>query len=113
MTVHEVASPTVLSYEELLLLSEQMLEAAEVANWTAFEEVQQVYLAVVDRLREIEHNVPVSPAERARRHHLLEQILSYDARIRDLMLPHLAKLGRLLGDSRRRQELASAYGALA
>ncbi|TWG89347.1 flagellar protein FliT [Cupriavidus gilardii J11] len=105
-------SPTVLSYEELLVLSEQMLEAAEAANWTAFEDLQRVYLAVVDRLRVLEHNVPVTADERMRRHELLDRILSYDARIRDLMLPHLSRLGRLLGDSRRRQDLSRAYGAV-
>ncbi|MCT9070141.1 flagellar protein FliT [Cupriavidus gilardii] len=106
-------SPTVLNYEELLVLSEQMLEAAEAENWTAFNDVQTVYLAVVDRLRELEHNVPVSAEERMRRHALLDRILAYDARIRDLMLPHLARLGQLLGDSRRRQNLSHAYGSLA
>lgn len=104
------ASPTVASYEELLVLSEQMLEAARAGNWTAFDESQRVYLAVVERLRQIDRDVPFSAEERNRRYELLERILDYDARIRDLMLPALSGLGRLLGDSRRRIDLSLAYG---
>lgn len=107
------SSPTVLNYEELLLLSEQMLDAAQAGNWTAFAESQQVYMAVVEKLRAIERDVPRSGEERNRRHALLEQILHYDARIRDVMAPQLANLSRMLGDSRRRMNLSNSYGALA
>ena len=44
-------SPIVRSYEELLVLSEQMLDAARASNWDALTDLQKVYMAEVDRLR--------------------------------------------------------------
>jgi flagellar protein FliT len=106
-------SPIVRSYEELLLLSEQMLEAAQASNWDALVDLQQVYLAEVDRLRGMDHSAPFSDRERLLRFQLLERILAHDARIRDLATPQLARLSELMGHSRRQQDLSAAYGALA
>ena len=86
-------SPIVRSYEELLVLSEQMLEAAGASNWDALAELQTVYMAEVERLRHLDHHAPFSDAERLRRFQLLERILAFDARIRDLTMPRLAHLG--------------------
>lgn len=103
-------SPIVRSYEELLVLSEQMLEAASASNWDALTDLQKVYQAEVERLRQLDHSAPFSDEERLRRFHLLERILAFDARIRDLTMPRLAELGRLLTNTRRKQDLATAYG---
>ena len=105
-------SPIVRSYEELLVLSEQMLEAARASNWDALTDLQKVYMAEVDRLRLLDHAAPLSDDERLRRFQLLERILAYDARIRDLTNPRLAELGALLNNSRRKLELSAAYGAV-
>ncbi|CAG9170880.1 flagellar protein FliT [Cupriavidus pampae] len=106
-------SPIVRSYEELLVLSEQMLEAARAGNWDAMSELQQVYLAEVERLRQLDHGAPFSDNERLRRFQLLERILTFDARIRDLTMPRLAQLGSLLNSSRTQLGLHRAYGAAA
>lgn len=104
-------SPIVRSYEELLVLSEQMLEAARASNWDALTDLQKVYMAEVERLRQLDHSVRFSDDERLRRFNLLERILAFDARIRDLTMPRLAELGSLISNSRRKQELSAAYGA--
>ena len=106
-----MSSPIVRSYEELLVLSEQMLEAAKASNWDALSDLQKVYMAEVERLRHLDHHAPFSDAERLRRFQLLERILAFDARIRDLTMPRLAHLGALLNNSRRKQDLSVAYGA--
>ncbi|MCY1524165.1 Flagellar protein FliT [compost metagenome] len=64
-------------------------------------------------MRQLDHEAPFSDAERMRRYQLLDRILTYDARIRDLAMPQLKKLGDMLTSSRRQVELASAYGAMA
>ncbi len=104
-------SPIVRSYEELLVLSEQMFEAARASNWDELTDLQAVYMAEVERLRQLDHNAPFTDAERLRRFQLLERILAYDARIRDLTHPRLAELGALMSNSRRKLELSAAYGA--
>jgi len=100
-------------YEEILLLSEQMLEAARAGNWDAMSELQQVYVSEVDQLRRLDHEAGLDQAETARRHHLLERILAHDAAIRNLVSPQLARLGALLDSTRRTRALNHAYGALA
>ncbi|MFS8977066.1 flagellar protein FliT [Cupriavidus necator] len=103
-------SPIVGGYEAILALSARMLEAAQAADWDAVTELQHGYLAQVDHLRLLDHEAPFSDAERMRRYQLLDRILTYDARIRDLAVPQLRKLGDMLTSSRRQIELASAYG---
>ncbi|MGX6567545.1 flagellar protein FliT [Cupriavidus necator] len=105
--------PIVDCYEEILALSARMHEAAQAADWDTVTELQQGYLAQVDRLRQMDHDAPFSDAERMRRYQLLDRILTYDARIRDLAMPQLKKLGDMLTSSRRQIELSAAYGATA
>jgi len=99
------------SYEDLLVLAEQMHEAASSSNWDAMYDLQKVYMAEVERLRLLDHSASFSNDERLRRFQLLECILAYDARIRDLAMPQLADLGAMLNNSRRKQDLSAAYGA--
>jgi flagellar protein FliT len=106
-------SPVVACYEDILGLSARMHEAAQAADWDTVTALQQGYLAQVERLRLMDHETPFSDAERMRRYQLLDRILTYDARIRDLALPQLKKLGDLLTSSRRQFELTAAYGATA
>ncbi|WP_454737362.1 flagellar protein FliT [Cupriavidus necator] len=107
--IPEASSPVIRGYEELLLLSEQMLEAARAGNWDAMSELQQVYVAEVDQLRALgPHPVP-SAQERTRRYRLLERILAHDAAIRQIVMPQVSRLEALLGSSRRKQELGLAY----
>ncbi|WP_454753423.1 flagellar protein FliT [Cupriavidus necator] len=106
-------SPIVTCYEEILALSARMLEAAQATDWNQVTELQRGYLARVDRLRGLDHDAPFSDAERMRRYQLLDRILTYDARIRDLAVPQLKKLGDMLTSSRRQIELSAAYGATA
>ncbi|WP_432261330.1 flagellar protein FliT [Cupriavidus sp. TMH.W2] len=106
-------SPIVACYEEVLALSARMLEAAQAADWDTVTALQQGYLAQVERLRLMDHEAPFSDAERMRRYQLLDRILTYDARIRDLAVPQLKRLGERLASSRRQFELSAAYGATA
>ena len=106
-------SPIVTCYEEILALSGRMFEAAQAADWDTVTELQRGYLALVDRLRQLDHEAPFSDAERMRRYQLLDRILTYDARIRDLAMPELRRIGSLLTSSRRQFDLSAAYGATA
>ncbi|NOV24853.1 flagellar protein FliT [Cupriavidus necator] len=98
-------------YEEILALSARMHEAAQGADWDTVTTLQQGYLAQVDRLRLLDHEAPFSDAERMRRYQLLDRILTYDARIRELAVPQLKRLGDMLTSSRRQFALSAAYGA--
>ncbi|WP_423748824.1 flagellar protein FliT [Cupriavidus necator] len=90
-----------------------MLDAAQEADWDTVAELQRSYLALVEHLRQLDHSAPFPDAERMRRYQLLDRILTYDARIRDLAVPQLKRLGDMLTSSRRQFELTAAYGATA
>ncbi|KAI3590817.1 Flagellar biosynthesis protein FliT [Cupriavidus sp. U2] len=100
-------------YEELVLLSEQMLEAARHDNWDAMTEVQRVYVAQVDALRSKNPPPPATLQERMQHQALLARLLAHDAAIRDLVMPQLQRLGELLGNARRRRGVNDAYGVSA
>lgn len=106
-------SPIVTCYEEILVLSGRMFEAAQGSDWDTVAALQLGYLELVDRLRQLDHDAPFSDKERMRRYQLLDRILTYDARIRDLATPQLKRLGSLLTSSRRQFDLSAAYGATA
>lgn len=103
-------SPVVLCYQELELIASQMLDAAQGGNWDAMTELQQVYLAHVERLRGMHTDAPITEHERAERFQLLERILAYDAAIRNLLMPQMARLAALLNSSRQQRGLHHAYG---
>ncbi|UBM08598.1 flagellar protein FliT [Cupriavidus metallidurans] len=108
------ATPSVIQiYEELVLLSEQMLEAARHGNWDAMTEVQRVYVAQVETLRGRDTHPPATLQERMQRQALLAKLLAHDAAIRDLVMPQLQRLGELLGSARRRRDVNEAYGVSA
>ena len=107
-------APSVIQiYKELVLRSEQMLEAARQGNWNAMTEVQRIYVAQVDALRSKEAQAPATPQERTQRQALLAKLLAHDAAIRDLVMPQLEQLGDLLGNARRRRNVSEAYGVSA
>jgi len=103
-------SPILRCYEELELLTEQMLEIVQAGNWDAMEELQEVYAAQVDCLRRMDHSAPISESELTCRYQRLERILASDAAIRNLLTPEWTRLGMLLGNARRQQELGHIYG---
>ena len=107
------SSPILHCYRELELLAEHMLELARAGNWTAMAELQQVYTVQVDQLRRMDHSKPISDRERMDRYQRLERILGYDAAIRNLLAPEMNRLGALLGNARRQQDLHHAYGSVA
>jgi len=105
------ATPSVIQiYEELVLLAEQMLEAARHGNWDAMTEVQRVYVAQVEALRLKDVHAPATQQERMQRQALLAKLLQRDAAIRDLVMPQLERLGSLIGNARRRRDVNEAYG---
>jgi len=108
------ATPSVIQiYEELVLLSEQMLEAARHGNWDAMIEVQRVYVAQVEALRLKDVQAPATPQARMQHQALLARLLQHDAAIRDLVMPQLERLGALIGNARRRRDISVAYGVSA
>jgi len=97
-------------YQEIALITNDMLSAAQAGDWDAAMVHGQQYCEQVERLRLTDNSVPLDEAGRAMKYDLLVRILENDALTRDLALPQLARLGELLGRMKRQQTLLSAYG---
>lgn len=85
-------SPVVHSYEALVVLSKKILEAVRAGDWDACAEHQKAYGAETERLRQFDYTAQISEDERLRRLELLEDILGFDTRIRELVASHLEEL---------------------
>ncbi|HEY9460472.1 MAG TPA: flagellar protein FliT [Paralcaligenes sp.] len=93
-------------YQIIASLSGQMLAQARLNQWDSVIILGKQYHEAVEDLRHID---PISGADRLLRGDLLAQILSDDARIRDLATPELARLSLLLGAMRRQQSVFRTY----
>ncbi len=102
--------PILEHYQEIALITSDMLSAAQTGDWDAAMAFGQQYCEQVERLRLTDNSVPLDEAGRAMKYDLLVRILENDALTRDLALPQLARLGELLGRMKRQQTLLSAYG---
>ena len=104
-----ISSPILEHYQEIAVITGEMLTAAQAGDWDTAMHGQQ-YCELVERLRHSEPSMPLDDAGRAMKYDQLVRILENDALTRDLAIPQLARLGELLGRMKRQQTLLSAYG---
>jgi len=95
-------------YEVIACISGKMLERARTNEWTEVIELGKKYYEAVEALRDIP---PLTTSERLARKALLAKILEDDARIRNLAMPELARLGAMIGNIKRHQSVLEAYCA--
>ena len=101
------SSPSILSqYEIIAAISGQMLQMAHANDWDAVVLLSQRYQEAVECLRQLK---PLDEEDRQARKALLSKILDDDARIRNLAAPELVRLGALLGNMKRHQNVLQAY----
>jgi flagellar protein FliT len=108
MTNQEVLSV----YGEMARLSASMLRAAQAAEWDRLEELEAGVSAQVSRLRGNEDTVVLDSAERAQKLAMIKQILDDDRQIRDLTMPWMAELSKLISSTGTERRLANAYGGV-
>lgn len=101
-----ISSPSLRHYEAIAALSSQMLAKARAQQWDEVVALGAQYHDAVERLRAMG---TLSDEDRTARRNLLTQILSDDARIRNLAAPELHRLSHLLGTIKRQQTVLHAY----
>lgn len=97
-------------YEQIAPLTGRMLELARAGDWDGLMTLQGQVRSCVERLKEITPAAVLDQSQLAQKRRLLGRILADDAEIRDLVTPQLARLSRLMGNLRRRQDIKQAYG---
>ena len=105
MTTQQVLA----TYEAMQALTARMLVAAGNAEWEELAALEQQIGAQVLRLKENEEKVVLESAGRLRKVALIKQMLEDDRKIRDLTMPWLAQLSKLINSTGTERRLANAY----
>jgi flagellar protein FliT len=100
------------AYTAMAALTHQMVGAAAAADWDGLEELEQQVAGQVAQLRAGEEAVILDAAERQQKLGLIKQMLDDDRRIRDLTMPWMAQLSKLINNTGTERRLAAAYGAV-
>ncbi|RZT09030.1 flagellar protein FliT [Duganella sp. CF402] len=108
MTIQDVLSV----YAAMADLTEQMVQAAKRSDWDALVLLEQRCAAHVQTLREHEPPQPMSGAERERKIELIRQMLNADRQIRDLTMPWMAQLSKLINATGTERRIVTAYGSV-
>lgn len=105
MQSHEIIA----TYESILTLTSQMLDAARQSDWDRLVEHEAKCKELVDRLR-INPPAALEPEARKRKVEIIHRVLADDAEIRNLTEPWMARLQHLLSGTRQERKLRAAYG---
>jgi flagellar protein FliT len=108
MTIQDVLSV----YAAMADLTEQMVQAATRSDWDALVLLEQRCAAHVQTLRDQESPLPMTGAERERKIELIRQMLNADRQIRDLTMPWMAQLSKLINTTGTERRVVSAYGSV-
>lgn len=107
MTSQEVVAV----YEAMVVLTEQMVQAATDSDWDRLVLLEQQTAACVRQLKENEPPLALVGASRERKVEAIKKMLDDDRKIRDLTLPWMARLSALINNTGAERRLARAYGA--
>jgi flagellar protein FliT len=107
MTADEIIQ----TYEAILAVTRDMLEAARRGEWDLLVEREQACRLLVDRLMAARTGAALEPEARRRKVEILRSVLADDAEIRNLTQPWLARLQHLMASAGQERRLHAAYGA--
>jgi flagellar protein FliT len=108
MTIQDVLSV----YAAMADLTEQMVQAATRSDWDALVLLEQRYAAHVQTLRAQEPQQPMHGADRERKIELIRQMLNADRQIRDLTMPWMEQLSKLINSTGTERRVINAYGSV-
>lgn len=107
MTTQQVVS----TYETMVTITGQMLEAASAADWDRLADLEKQCAAHVCVLKNNEPTQPLAGESRTRKVDAIRKMLADDRKIRDLTMPWMAQLSALMSNAGAERRLARAYGA--
>ncbi|KAB8036187.1 flagellar protein FliT [Janthinobacterium aquaticum] len=105
MTNQQVLS----TYEAMQALTASMVVAASNEEWDQLDSLEQQISAHVQRLQANEEKVVLEKEGRLRKVALIRQMLEDDRKIRDLTMPWMAQLSKLISSTGTERRLANAY----
>jgi flagellar protein FliT len=107
MTIQDVLSV----YAAMADLTEQMVQAAQRSDWDTLVLLEQRCAAHADAAR-ARAAAPMRGADRERKIELIRQMLNADRQIRDLTMPWMAQLSKLINATGTERRIVNAYGSV-
>jgi flagellar protein FliT len=98
------------AYENILFLTEEMLEAARQSDWERLIERERECCRQVQALAAAQVDTRLEPPFHRRKLEIIHKVLAGDAEIRDLIEPRMARLQEMLSGNRRERQLINVYG---
>jgi flagellar protein FliT len=99
---------TISTYEGILAITEQMLQAAQNSNWDELVSLEHNCKQLTNQLIE-QHQQKLSEEQQKKKSTLIQQILAHDAEIRTITEPCLAHLQNLLTTNNQKRKLQHTY----
>lgn len=99
------------TYENMLTVSGQMLEAAKSSDWDRLVDLEKHCRALAERLSAGGASPRLTGQLRQRKVEIIRRMLADDAEIRNLTQPWMAQLQQFLGSARQERKLCQAYAA--
>ena len=99
------------TYEAILAVTAQMLDAARAADWNLLVKREQECRQLVANLMNtrIENEIVLEPQVRKRKVEIIRKVLADDAEIRNLTEPWMQRLQHLLTSVGQERKLHAAY----
>ena len=96
-------------YENVSVLTQQMLMAARSGDWDRLVELEASCTMQVQTIQENEEPVVLPKDARQKKIEVIKRILEDDRKIRDLTEPWMAQLSKLMQNSATQRKLSAAY----
>lgn len=97
------------TYEGILAITGQMLEAARNDDWDRLVALEKDCKKLVEDLSAENYGLPLSSQFQQRKAEIIRKVLADDAEIRNITDPWMAQLQNLLGSAGRERKLSEAY----
>jgi flagellar protein FliT len=98
------------SYEAVLNLTQQMLDAARSSRWEDLVATENERSRVIDHLRKTDVGIVLEPRLRESKRELISAIMQHDAEIRILTQDWMRELRVVITSLSAQQKLHQAYG---
>lgn len=103
-------SQVIATYENILSITEQMLQAAKSNDWDYLMALEEDCRASVEKLMSANPE-PLNGEYQQRKVEIIHKVLSGDAEIRNITQPWMGHLQGLIGSIGHEKKLVQAYGS--
>lgn len=101
---------TIALYEDVAVLTKQMLSAARQQDWDKLTELETSCAQHVAHLKMIKEALPLPQEGRERKVASIKSILEDDREIRNLVSPWMVRLNALINSHKTNSKVTRAYG---